>query len=247
MSKPPVITVAWFSAGVSSAVATKLMIENVDKIIYQHIDDQEDDTLRFVRDCETWFGKPIEIIQSPLKSVNNACRYRAYVNGIRGAACSRMLKRMLRVEWEREHRFFNTFRYVWGMDTKEADRANRITDDMREDQHEFPLIERKLSKTDAHGILREARIKRPRMYDMGYPNNNCRGCVKGGKGYWNKIRVDMPEVFKARSVMERDIGGSCINGTFLDELDPEVGRDCKIIMQECGAMCGNAMSKIDGG
>ena len=34
------ITVSWFSAGVSSAVATKLIIDEVDRIIYTHIDDQ---------------------------------------------------------------------------------------------------------------------------------------------------------------------------------------------------------------
>ena len=106
----PVITVSWFSGGVSSAVATKLCIEQVDKIIYQHVEDQEQDTLRFVRDCEAWFGKPVEIVQSRLKSVENACRQMAYINGVRGAACTRLLKRRVRAEWEAEHRFFNRFR-----------------------------------------------------------------------------------------------------------------------------------------
>ena len=235
------ITVAWFSAGVSSAVATKLMIEKIDKIIYQHIDDQDEDTLRFVRECEAWFGKPVEIIQSQYESVENACRGMAYVNGPRGAACTRLLKRRLRQEWESRHRFFNTFQYAWGMDCTEAHRAARLREDMREDSHVFPLMDRGLTKADAHGILQEAGIERPRMYDKGYPNNNCVGCVKGGMGYWNKIREDFPEVFAARVRMERDIGGSCINGVYLDELDPEAGRDCKIIVPECGAMC-EAMS-----
>lgn len=247
------ITVSWFSAGVSSAVATKLMIEQIDKIIYQHIDDQEEDTLRFVRDCEEWFGKPIEIIQSPLKCVENACRQLAFVNGPKGAACSRLLKRRLRKEWEAEHRFFNVFRYVWGMDCGETVRADRLREDMHEDSHEFPLIERGLSKADAHGILSEAGIARPRMYDMGFPNNNCVGCVKGGRGYWNKIRADFPDVFRARAEMERALCRTCLKRArpdqtqpasvensvlvYLDELDPEAGRDCKLILPECGAMC----------
>lgn len=75
------------------------------------------------------------------------------------------------------------------------------------------------------------------MYDMGYNNNNCIGCVKGGMGYWNKIRKDFPEVFAARAKLERDIGHSCINGVFLDELDPNRGRMSKEIMQDCGIMC----------
>jgi len=236
------ITVAWFSAGVSSAVATKLMIEQVDKVLYQHIDDQEEDTLRFVHDCEEWFGKPVEIMQSPYRTVAAAVKAggSGYVNGPTGAICTRWLKRRLRKEWEMEHRFFNTFRYVWGMDCGETKRAERLRELMREDEHVFPLIDRGLSKADAHGILRKAGIARPRMYDLGYPNNNCVGCVKGGKGYWNKIRVDFPDVFAARALMEREVGGTCINGTYLDELDPEAGRECKIILQECGAMCESA-------
>ena len=75
------------------------------------------------------------------------------------------------------------------------------------------------------------------MYDLGYPNNNCVGCVKGGQGYWNKIRVDFPEVFAARAAMEREIGATCINGTYLDELDPNAGRNKKIILDDCGILC----------
>lgn len=233
------ITVAWFSAGVSSAVATKLMIEQVDKIIYQHIDDMEEDTMRFVRDCEAWFKKPIEIRQSPYKCVNNVCLAMSFVNSPNGPVCSKILKRRDRKEWEAEHRFFNTFRYVWGMDEskRERRRAERIRNDMREDEHVFPLQDRGLTKADAHGILREAGIARPRMYDRGFPNNNCKVCVRGGEGYMNLCRKEFPAEFAARAAMERRIGGTCINGVYLDELDPEAGRDCKIIVPECGAMC----------
>ena len=240
----PQITVAWFSAGASSAVATKLMIKQVDKIIYQHVEDQHEDTMRFVRDCETWFGKPIEIQQSPYKCVENAiygwggANSNGYIRSVRGfSPCTELLKRRERKLWESENRFFNRLRYVWGMDSTEHQRAERLAESMSEDEHVFPLVEQGITKADAHGILREAGIARPAMYDLGFPNNNCVGCVKGGKGYWNKIRVDFPKVFSSRAVMERKVGASCINGVYLDELDPEAGRDCKIIVPECGAMC----------
>ena len=230
-------TISWFSAGVSSAVATWLTRDALDKIIYCHIDDQEADTMRFVKDCEEWFGKPVEILQSPLKSVRNACMFRAHVNGVRGASCTRMLKRELRATWEAENMFFNRFAYVWGMDSTERDRADSLIEAMPEHAHHFPLIERGINKPTAHGILSKAGIRRPRMYDLGYPNNNCRGCVKGGKGYWNKVRVDFPGVFGDRATMEREIGGTCINGIYLDELDPGAGRDCKMVVPECGIFC----------
>ena len=75
------------------------------------------------------------------------------------------------------------------------------------------------------------------MYDLGYPNNNCIGCVKGGMWYWNKIRKDFPEVFKRRAKQEREIGHSCINGVYLDELHPDRGKESEEILQDCSIMC----------
>ena len=109
---------------------------------------------------------------------------------------------------------------------------------MRECEHCFPLVDRGITKSMAHQILREAGIRRPAMYELGYHNNNCIGCVKGGMGYWNKIRVDFPEVFVSRAKLERDIGFSIIGkGIWLDELDPQRGRHADPICDDCGIMC----------
>jgi len=232
------ITVSWFSAGVSSAVATKLMIGRVDRVIYTHIDDQHPDTLRFVADCEAWFGRPIEILQSPYKNVENACRMsggRGYINGPGGAACTKFLKRRVRKEWEMGQT--EQLRYVWGMDFKERGRCDRIRGGMSQQEHVFPLVERELSKEDAHKILKASGIVRPKMYELGYRNNNCIGCVKGGMGYWNHIRRDFPAVFEARARMERVIRATCIKGVYLDELDPERGRNEPPIIGDCGILC----------
>lgn len=238
MPVPACLTVSWFSAGVSSAVATKLAIGEIDKIIYIHIDDQHPDTLRFVSDCELWFGKPIESRQSPYKNVASGVRAggAVYINGPRGANCTRYLKKRVRHEWELQHHG-TRLRYVWGMDSAEQHRTERLPLSMPEQEHIFPLIDQNISKAEAHRILKASGIRRPAMYDLGYHNNNCVGCVKGGMGYWNKIRVDFPEVFEARAKMERVIGGSCINGVYLDELDPQRGRHDGPICDDCGIFC----------
>lgn len=126
--------------------------------------------------------------------------------------------------------------YVWGYDVTERKRAEHMRINFPEFKHEFPLIDRNLRKEDAHAMAMGLGLKRPAMYDMGYSNNNCIGCVKGGMGYWNKIRKDFPEVFKRRAALEREIGNSCINGCFLDELDPDAGRN-NVIMPECSVFC----------
>ncbi len=235
------LTVSWFSAGVSSAVATKLMIDEIDRIIYTHIDDHHPDTLRFVKDCEGWFGKPVEILQSPYKSVEAAIMATGshpsgvYVNGPRGASCTRYLKRRVRQDWEYENK--GPVRYVWGLDCNENHRAERIVENMCDQEHAFPLVDRRISKEHAHEILIASGIRRPAMYELGYHNNNCVGCVKGGMGYWNKIREDFPEVFARRAQMERAAGATCINGVYLDELDPERGRHEPPIVGDCGILC----------
>jgi len=237
------MTVAWFSAGGSSAVAIKLMADKIDRIIYIHIPDQHPDTLRYVADCAVWFGKPIEILYAPC-NVETSCYSaggRGYINGPSGAACTRLLKRMVRQQWEYELPPGTELRYVWGMDADETDRLDNPETGLRvkmpDKEHVCPLIDCGLSKEQVHPILYASGVKRPAMYDMGYLNNNCVGCVKGGMAYWNKIRVDFPEVFAARAAMERKIRATCIKGVYLDELDPKRGRGSKPLVSDCGVMC----------
>ncbi len=226
--------VCWLSAGVSSFIATYLERKTIDKIIYIHIDDQHEDTMRFVQDCESILNKEIEILQSDYKNVENVARQFGYVNNPKFAKCTDVLKRRVRKRWERGKK---DLIYVWGYDWNEKGRAESTEKSMPKQKHEFPLIENMLSKDEVHGINRRLGLRRPAMYEMGYRNNNCVGCVKGGMGYWNKIRVDFPEVFKARAKMERDIGHSCINGVFLDELEPNRGMFDNEILDDCGIMC----------
>ena len=232
--------VAHFSAGVSSAVATKLA--NPDVIIYIHIEDQHPDTLRFVKDCEKWFGKPILRLQSELKTVESACRRAGLLSMFKYKPCTLFLKKEIRKRWETENPGRHT--YIWGYNATESKRMDRLVAGMPEFDHEFPISS--LTKEEAHAIIQRAGIRRPEMYDLGYPNNNCVGCLKGSMGYWNKIREDFPEVFEKWKRIEREFGHSIIKkhgrkgekGTpiFLDELPVGVGRNNPVVA-DCGASC----------
>ena len=233
--------VAWISAGVSSFIASYLA-SDVDIHIYIDIDDQHEDSLRFIKDCEKVLGKEILILKSPYGCVENVIRAKKYINGVHGAPCTRELKRRIRLEWEQGQ---GELTYVWGYDVNEKNRAKRMIESYPEYNHEFPLIDKGLTKEDAHGLLMQLGIKRPKMYDLGYSNNNCVGCVKGGMGYWNKIRKDFPEVFEKRAKLEREVGASCIRGTFLDELEENKGNTYEI-MPECSLLCELAMDEKNG-
>ncbi|MFR1304099.1 phosphoadenosine phosphosulfate reductase [Eubacterium callanderi] len=225
--------VAWFSTGVSSFIACYLTTD-IEKIMYCHIEDQHPDSMRFLSDCEKVLDKKINIIGSPYRNVENVIQQFRFINSPYGAKCTEILKRRVRKEWERQQN--EPITYVWGYDVSEKHRAERMEESMPEFKHEFPLIENGLSKSDCHGLLCKLGVKRPKMYDLGYPNN-CIGCIKGGMWYWNKIRKDFPEVFKRRAKQEREIGHSCINGVYLDELDPDRGKESEEILQDCSIMC----------
>ena len=227
--------VAWISAGISSFVAAHLA--KPDRIVYINVANQHPDSLRFLADCAPHLSAPIEIIGNLAydQRIENVIRKERYINGPGGAKCTMMLKKRVRQEWERKNASSGTV-YIWGYDVDERKRAERISESS-EFGCEFPLIEAGLTKADCHAICEDLGIKRPAMYTLGYPNNNCIGCVKGGMGYWNKIRRDFPEIFERMAKLEREIGHSCINGVFLDELDPERGNMDMEVMPECSLAC----------
>lgn len=235
--------VAWFSSGCSSFAAA--YYGKPDRIVYIDVANQHPDSMRFLRDAEKVLGREIEIIKSTeYASVDDVIERRRYINGPAGAACTLMLKKRVRQQWERDNLTGDDV-YILGYDANEKKRADRISAAQIEARNEFPLIERNLTKAECHAICAKLGLKRPVMYDMGYPNNNCIGCVKGGMGYWNRIRRDFPDVFERRARQEREIGHSCIKGVFLDELDPNRGNMMKEVMPSCGFACEAIETQMD--
>ena len=97
-------------------------------------------------------------------------------------------------------------------------------------------------------MLERAGIEIPTMYKLGYRNNNCIGCVKGGAGYWNKIRVDFPANFERMAKVEREIGHSIIKNdsgpVFLDEMPTDMGVHQQQPDIECSFFCQMAEQDI---
>jgi hypothetical protein len=96
-------------------------------------------------------------------------------------------------------------------------------------------------KKDNADMVSDAGIALPAMYQLGYRNNNCIGCVKGGAGYWNKIRVDFPEAFERMAKLERQLKMSVLKKDgkkwFLDELPEGVGHYPNEPDISCGVQC----------
>lgn len=235
--------ISWWSGGITSAVACRLSLEKYNnvKLIYIETGSHHEDTLRFKNDCEKWYGQEIETIQTDkYESVLDVIYSTKWINGVGGARCTKELKKEVRFKWERKNIFEHQ---VWGyeFEAKEINRAIRTQEQYPYTNPLFPLIENKLSKNECAGIVTGAGIELPMMYKLGYKNNNCIGCVKGGAGYWNKIRVDFPKVFSDMAKAEREIGATCLKNDegkiYLDELDPKAGNPTDIVLPECGLFC----------
>jgi 3'-phosphoadenosine 5'-phosphosulfate sulfotransferase (PAPS reductase)/FAD synthetase len=56
--------IAWWSGGITSAVACHLALKLFEDVRIVFIDtrNEDDDTYRFKDDCEKWYGKEIEVI-----------------------------------------------------------------------------------------------------------------------------------------------------------------------------------------
>ena len=239
-------TICWFSCGAASAVATKLALaEGPVEIVYCHVREEHPDNMRFKDDCEKWFGQEIKVIRNEKYngSIYEVFEKTRYLVGVAGAPCTRLLKKEMRKKFEQPND-----RQVFGYTLEEQDRVDRFIDANNDVNLWSILIEKSLTKQDCLAILERAGIELPVMYKLGYQNNNCIGCVKGGLGYWNKIRHDFPEQFERMANMERTINAKILkhNGEriWLTDLPADAGDYPTEQSIECGIFCHMAEEDI---
>jgi len=249
MGRPRVVV--WFSAGAASAVAAKLALaewghDDVE-IAYTDTGSEHPDNIRFIQDCEAWFGQPVHTLKSTkYEDTWEVWEKTRFLVGPTGARCTGELKKKIRFTFQRTDDI-----QVFGFtaDTRDAARADRFREQNPEVDLRTPLIERGITKETCLQVLAEAGIELPAMYRMGYLNNNCVGCVKGGAGYWNKVREDFPDVFERMATLEERLGRSVLrrNGKPLPlrVLEPGTGRYPAEPDIECSLLCSATIHEIE--
>lgn len=245
----PTKYLAWFSAGAASAVATKLALATYGDVTIYRTDpgSEHPDNDRFAADCAAWFGQEILSVTGDDRYVDtwDVWESTGYLVGPTGARCTIELKKKARWKVERDYDG-----QIFGYTAEEEHRAERFRVGNPDVRLVTPLIERGLGKADCLAMVERAGIELPAMYQLGYRNNNCIGCVKGGMGYWNKIRVDFPDTFERMAVLERTLGHSVVRAdgepVWLDELDPSRGNHQDEPDIECSLLCAVAEDDIKG-
>ena len=241
-----------FSCGAASAVAAKLAVDKygdrVEIIYCDTLKYEHPDNIRFLNDVSAWVGKPINIIRSRKYSdIFDVFEKTGWIVGASGARCTLEMKRAVAKDYRRDDDL-----HVLGLTADEKVRIEKFEANSGIEV-DWILRDAGITKKECYHILQDAGIKLPEMYSLGYNNNNCIGCVKGGQGYWNKIRVDFPEAFERMAKLERKLNvainkdrrGGKRKSLFLDELDPEAGRGVPFPDIECGVMCVRPEGRVD--
>lgn len=239
--------VVWFSSGAASAVAAKKTIEqyggscNV-RVVNNPVIEEDTDNLRFLKDAEKWLGVKIEYAVNnkfPSCSAVGVWDKRQFMSSPKGAPCTQQLKKVARQQFEMDN---DIDWHVLGFTSEEEKRFCNFQQSER--LNTLPvLIEAGLSKADCYKILQDAGVKPPRIYEMGYPNANCIGCVKAtSPTYWNHVRKNHFEIFNDRAIQSRMIGAKLVRvkgkRMFLDEMPNDAkGRPMKNLDFECGIFC----------
>ncbi len=189
------------SGGASSAICADRVIKKYGKenVILWFADTawEDKDLYRFLDDLENHWRKRITTYKdgrNPLEVGEDD----NFILNSRVRTCSRLLKQRpfrkfikrlkkpvtiyLGLDWSEEHRM-------------EAPKKNY--ENMNDVKVDFPLIWKPLPKQKYSEIIQEWGIKIPRLYEMGFPHNNCGGrCVAQGQKEWKRLQLYFPERFK---------------------------------------------------
>ena len=187
------------SGGVSSAVAADRVINRYgrDVVTLWFADTlwEDEDLYRFLDDCMArWGGEiitytdgrtPLQVAEEQHIIPNQKiapCTFRLKIEPFRAylETVEKPCTVHLGLNWDEEHRMESPRRKYQELDGVMVD---------------FPLLWEPIS-WDTQEEVRAWGIALPRLYEMGFPHNNCGGrCVKQGINEWNRLREEFPDRF----------------------------------------------------
>ena len=188
------------SGGLSSAISAIVAYENeLDfRMIFADVLMEDEDLYRFNNDLVKSLGVDL-ITVSTGKTPYDSFRDNRWIGNTRTAHCSDDLKT------EPIRRFIEQFGQpddplVLGMDWGEMDRIENAQRRWGDRPVISLLNQYKITRDMYPKILEEYGLIQPRLYDHGFPHNNCGGaCVKAGLKQWATMLDVFPEAFEKAS------------------------------------------------
>lgn len=207
--------VVLFSGGIGSWAAAKRITTNPEDelvLLFTDTNMEDEDLYRFITEAATDVGGTLVRLadgRTPWELFFDE----KFIGNTRVDICSRVLKRDLSRKWIEENCDpADTIVYL-GVDWSEIHRYERAAPRWKPYRLLAPLCDPPyLSKTDMLEQARDAGLTPPRLYELGFPHNNCGGfCVKQGQAAFLHLLKVLPERY-AHHEEQENLFRSTING-----------------------------------
>ena len=189
-----------YSGGLGSFMAAKLTVErhgteNV-QLVFTDTKTEDEDLYRFLLETSMRLSVELEILADG-RNIWEVFQDVKFMGNSRIDPCSRVLKRELFRNWIDEKYGPGGCVIVFGIDHRESHRMTAIASRWAPYQCEAPLCAEEFSKEDILNALDLLGIAPPRLYELGFPHNNCGGfCVKTGQKQMALLLQKLPERYK---------------------------------------------------
>jgi len=213
--------IVMFSGGVGSWAAAKRVVQKHGKegvtLLFADTLIEDEDLYRFLDEASADIGIPITRLadgRTPWQVFED----RAFIGNSRVDPCSEELKRNLLNKWRQENCDPADTITHFGIDWTEKHRLERVQVRHAPWKCEAPLCETPFPlKSELLAELVASGIRPPRLYEMGFPHNNCGGfCIKAGMKAFKLLLTKMPERYAFHEAQEKRLREECgINGTIL--------------------------------
>ncbi|WP_329089330.1 YfjI family protein [Streptosporangium sp. NBC_01469] len=148
-----------------------------------------------------------------------------FIGNSRVAPCSKYLKQVPCRQWLEAHADPATTTVYVGIDWTETHRLPAIEAAYRPWAARAPLCEPPYASKDE--LIAEANavgLATPRLYELGFPHNNCGGaCVRGGQAQWAHLHNVNPERFATEEAHEQ-------------QLRAHLGKDVAVLRERIGGV-----------
>lgn len=203
--------VVFFSGGMSSfftalRVKEKYGPENL-KLLFTDTKYEDEDLYRFLREGAEYLKGDL-VWLSDGRDPWQVFKDVKFLGNTRVDPCSKILKRDLAKKWIKEnYPDPESCTLYLGMNWEEEHRYKRSKRYWQPYQVESPLLEPPfLDRSQMIQKLDHLRIFPPRLYEMGFPHNNCGGfCIKAGQAHFRHLLKEIPEKYREAEKKEKEL------------------------------------------
>lgn len=204
--------IVMYSGGIGSWAAGMRTVERYGRaqttLLFCDTKMEDEDLYRFLREGAEAIGVPVTVLADG-RTPWEVFRDERFLGNHMVDPCSKILKRELADRWVAAHYAPDACVRLVGMDYCQRERLRLETLQARCAPYQVdaslfwpPVLDKDAAKLLAlkHGL------RLPRLYDLGFPHNNCGGaCVKAGQAQWALLFRTLPERYAYHADQEEQL------------------------------------------